>query len=311
MSNFKKTINMKKSILLLACFILSIMAVIAQISPRPIPRPTPLPFPKVKVHPQISPTGNFVFGTVTDERGNPVEHALVLAKGTSIANLNEHGHYTNKSGYFHFDIPEGTTAIVITQSGYETLEAPVVLGINVMIKKKVKTPTPIRPIMRKITVKGTVKDISGNAVQGAKVKAYGDTSGAEATTDANGKFSFQVRATAQFLIVNANGFLEKAEQKRSDSDMNNVQIVVKSFMINKPAHVLYMTEVDEHLFTLAANSRTIPNEDVTWLSSGVVTAGADGLITPICAGNGIVTATRNNVSERCQVTVLSGTRPAN
>lgn len=64
-----------------------------------------------------------VTGTVTDQSGEPLIGANVLAKGTTV------GVITDLSGEFTISVPEGVNALIISYTGYETMEVSV-SGVN-------------------------------------------------------------------------------------------------------------------------------------------------------------------------------------
>lgn len=294
---------MKKAILLLACFMLCVWVTTAQTVEKGEKVKSLEKVERLGI-PQSILNGNFVCGTVTDEAGKRLEHVLVLVKGTVINEVRENGHYTNESGYFHFEVPKGTTTLVVTQDGYETIEAPAVKGIQVMIKKRGKYPQPeTSDTINKINVSGTIKDDSGRAAIGVKVKVHGASG--EFVTARDGKFYLKVPKNARFLIVNGTGFLEQGVQfaANNGADVTGINVTMKSFIVYKTEQRLNMNNRDEHLLTA-------PMDDVTWQSSNpsVVTVGTDGLLTPRAVGSATVTAFRKNKAEKCKVIVRRAPR---
>ncbi|HMQ05646.1 MAG TPA: SusC/RagA family TonB-linked outer membrane protein [Saprospiraceae bacterium] len=64
-----------------------------------------------------------VTGTVTDQTGEPLIGANVLAKGTTVGSI------TDLNGEFSINVPEGVNALVISYTGFETQEVSV-SGVN-------------------------------------------------------------------------------------------------------------------------------------------------------------------------------------
>jgi TonB-linked SusC/RagA family outer membrane protein len=79
-------------------------------------------------------TGINITGKVKDEAGNPVVGASVYVKGSATV-----GTFTNETGSFSLEVPDNTTALIISSIGMETQE--VSLGgkteINVSLKRNV------------------------------------------------------------------------------------------------------------------------------------------------------------------------------
>jgi len=87
------------------------------------------------------------------------------------------------------------------------------------------TTAQIKPVIPKdikktITVSGTVKNEAGQAVKDAMVSAKGTDIGK--TTNANGKFSFQVLASTRTLVVKCTGYFEKEVAAGT-----NINVVIK------------------------------------------------------------------------------------
>ena len=301
-------IFMKKSNLLLMCLILSMGIATAQVNkplptPKPIPKPLPTPVPKPKI-------SDFVFGTIMSQKtGRPAEHVLVAAQGTTVTPANEHGHYTNVSGFFKFDVVAGTTTLVVTPDGneYDALEVPAIKGIDVFLLPKSIVPVP-GPNINRVKISGTVTDDQEHAVSGARVKVHGIPEG-ETTTDANGKFSFYVPVNAKYLIVNANGFLDKGVQlvyyhASEFTSGLTMHVWLKTYMIYKQEHVMRIGDQE--------GLETMPSDGVTWKSSNPAVATVErvtdgsrsaGLVKAVSAGNAVISATRNGKTEYCKITV--------
>ncbi|MEP6844945.1 MAG: SusC/RagA family TonB-linked outer membrane protein [Panacibacter sp.] len=71
-----------------------------------------------------------VSGKVSDEKGNPVAGASVLAKGTST------GTSTNVTGDFSLSVPASTITLIVTYVGYTSQEVDVTSATNVTVSLK-------------------------------------------------------------------------------------------------------------------------------------------------------------------------------
>ncbi|MBL7726374.1 MAG: SusC/RagA family TonB-linked outer membrane protein, partial [Dinghuibacter sp.] len=90
-----------------------------QASPQPAAIPeTPPPPANVEIR-----------GTITDEKGQPLEGASVLVKGTN------NGTKTDEKGNFSLDVPPGST-LVISYVGFETIEVKPGAQGNISVKMK-------------------------------------------------------------------------------------------------------------------------------------------------------------------------------
>ena len=69
-----------------------------------------------------------VFGTVTDERGQPLPGVSVFVKGSSKATI------TNSKGVFAFRVPEDDAILVFSYIGYKTKEVSVAAQMNVSLE---------------------------------------------------------------------------------------------------------------------------------------------------------------------------------
>lgn len=69
-----------------------------------------------------------VFGTVTDERGQPLSGVSVFVKGSSKATI------TNNKGVFAFRVPEDDAILVFSYIGYKTKEVSVAAQMNVSLE---------------------------------------------------------------------------------------------------------------------------------------------------------------------------------
>jgi TonB-linked SusC/RagA family outer membrane protein len=98
---------MKKLTLLLTCFMISMGLAIAQ-------------------NKQVS-------GIVTDDNGDPVIGATVLAKGTTV------GTATDTKGKFSFSVPESTKTLVVRYIGYIDAEAAASTDVYVTLQTDIKT----------------------------------------------------------------------------------------------------------------------------------------------------------------------------
>ena len=61
---------------------------------------------------------NEVAGTVTDNKGNPLEGVSIIAKGSTS------GVFTSSAGFFKLSVPAGVKTLTVSYVGFETRQFP-------------------------------------------------------------------------------------------------------------------------------------------------------------------------------------------
>ncbi|MEO5889023.1 MAG: TonB-dependent receptor [Ferruginibacter sp.] len=103
-----------------------------------------------------------VTGTVKDDKGGPAINASVIVKGTTS------GVTTDANGAFSMDVPGAKSILVISNTGFQTQEAPVGKTTNFVITLDVSTSSLNEVIVvgygsqKKVTVTGAVAQVKGS-----------------------------------------------------------------------------------------------------------------------------------------------------
>ena len=156
------------------------------------------------------PVYSTITGTVTNEKGEPLEGATIIVKGTAIATT------TNSKGFFRVEVPGDNTVLVITYTGFSKQEISVGKQ-NEFTIKLIPVDNELGDVVvigygsqreRKIT--GAIssinaKDFSGLAVTGVDQAIQGRMAGVQVTQNSGepgGSISLRIRGVGSINSTN-------------------------------------------------------------------------------------------------------------
>lgn len=144
-----------------------------------------------------------VYGTVTDEFGEPLIGATVLVAGTTIGTI------TDLEGNYALQLPDGHSVLVFTYTGFENKE------VQAAGQTKVNAILYLEQLP---SIEGRVQDNSGQSLAGVEIRERGSSNATR--SDITGRFELELSEEYSSLTASKAGYISSTVQVHAGERSN-------------------------------------------------------------------------------------------